>query len=218
MIIFIKYELISLFRSPTKLLEPLLFFLLIAFIIPFGFAPEPTLLQSLAPAIIWSMALLACILASTSLFQASFHQGIIEQLVLTQNDLLTWIICKCITFWIAFLLPLIIASGLIGLMWQLPAKAIFVLILGLLIGTPSLVMLIVLVSALTLSLESATMLLALIVLPLVAPLLILGTGAVNLALSDLPVSANLLLLTAIFLISIIGFPFLTNVAIKLHFE
>ena len=82
-----------------------------------------------------------------------------------------------------------------GLQFGLPAPAMAVLLLSLLLGTPTLVLLGALGAALTLGLR-ANVLLALIVLPLCVPVLIFGSGAVAASQQGLPVNPHLSLLGA----------------------
>ena len=55
-------------RSPSEVLNPLLFFLLVIVLFPLGLGPDPEQLSVLAPGILWVVALLSNLMICMRLF------------------------------------------------------------------------------------------------------------------------------------------------------
>ena len=89
-----------------------------------------------------------------------------------------------------------------------------VLIIALLLGTPTLSLLGAIGAALTLGLRSGGVLVALLVLPLYIPVLIFGAGAVDATASGLGGEAHLSMLGAILLLALLGTPLATAAALR----
>jgi heme exporter protein B len=111
-------------------------------------------------------------------------------------------------------LPLCVLSPLLAVIVDLDPKAIPVLVLGLLIGTPTLSLLGMIAAALTLGARRPGVLVALLVLPLYLPPLIFGTGAVEATLAAAGGRADLLLLAAISLAALPLAPLATAAALR----
>src|SRR5699024_439884 len=99
-----------------------------------------------------------------------------------------------------------------------PAQAIPVIMLALLLGTPVLGLVGAIGTALTLSLPRAGLLLSLLVFPLYVPVLIFGAGAMRAAISGLPYIGPLYLLAALFCGAITLAPLAIAAALKVSFE
>ena len=70
-------------------------------------------------------------------------------------------------------------APVLGIQYDLPSDALFVLVISLLIGTPVLSLIGAIGAALTLGLRGGGVLVSLLVLPLYIPILIFGSGAVE---------------------------------------
>ena len=175
-------------RRPGDLLNPLVFFALVVSLFPLAVGPEPSMLRSMAPGVIWVAALLATLLSLDGLFRSDYEDGSLEQWVLSPHPLALMVLVKVLHHWLLSGLAMVLLAPLFGLMLALPLSSLPVLVLTLLLGTPVLSLLGAVGAALTVGLKSGGVLLALLILPLYIPVLILGTGAMDAALQGMPVT------------------------------
>ena len=202
-------------RKRSELLNPILFFILVVSLFPLGIGPEPRLLGEIAPGVIWVAALLATLLSMERLFRSDFEDGALEHLLLSPHALSLLALAKVLAHWLVTGLPLILVSPLLGVLLHLPAEAIRVLPLTLLLGTPVLSLLGAVGVALTVGLRRGGVLLTLLVLPLYVPVLIFGTAAVAAAAAGLPVSGQLALLGAMLALALTLSPLATAAGLRI---
>ncbi|PKM21847.1 MAG: heme exporter protein CcmB [Gammaproteobacteria bacterium HGW-Gammaproteobacteria-14] len=195
-------EVLLAWRRPSEIINPLFFFVMVVALFPLGVSPRPELLATLAPGIIWVAALLAVLLSIDGLFRADHECGALEQLLTAPQSLYVPVLAKLLAHWLLTGLPLVLMTPLLGYMLHLPAAAIAVLFVAVLLGTPTLVAIGAIGAALTVSLRSGGILLSLLVLPLYVPVLVFGAGVVGYAAQGLPVSGILALLGAMMLASL----------------
>lgn len=190
----IRRDLLLAFRRRSDVLTTLFFFVIVATLFPLGVGPEPALLRTLAPGILWVAALLASMLALGRLFALDYADGTLEQMLLSAEPLTVIVIGKVIAHWLVSGLPLVLLAPLLAVQFDLSRESIAVLFFSLLIGTPVLSLLGSIGAALTLGVRGGGVLVSLLVLPLYIPVLIFGAGAVGAEASGLGSSAHLLLL------------------------
>lgn len=195
-----------------------MFFVLTTSLFPFGVGPEPNQLAKIAAGIVWVAALLACLLSLDRLFQADAEDGSLELLALSPAPLSVVVVAKCLAHWLTTGLPLIAAAPLMALLLNLPGPAYGVLLLALLLGTPSLSLIGAMGAALTLGARRAGGLLALLVLPLYIPVLIFGAAAVDAAAMGLTARPHLLLLGALLLAALPLAPLASAAALRQALE
>ena len=169
-------------RSPSEVINPLLFFLLVIILFPLGLGPDPEQLSVLAPGILWVVALLANLMICMRLFVDDFEDGSLEQLAMARVPLAIAVLPQLVAAWLASGLLLSLVSPLFGLMLGLPMDVTPVLVASLLMGTAIMLLLGAVGSALTVGVQRGGILLALLILPLYVPVLIAGTRALNEAL------------------------------------
>lgn len=208
-------DLLLAYRHRSQLIQPLLFFIIVVTLFPLAISSDAALLQKIAPGIIWVAALLATLLGLEHLFHPDFIEGSLEQFILSPYPLSLWVLAKVIAHWLITGLPLIILTPLLGIMLHLPEQVVIVLMITLLLGTPTLSLLGAIATALTLGLRQGGVLLALIVLPLYIPVLIFAAGAVNNAMMSLPVQGEIALLGALLILSLTLAPLTTAAALKI---
>lgn len=194
---------------------PVAFFIVAASLFPLGVGPEPQTLRQIAPGIVWVCALLAALLSVNTLYAGDHADGSLEQMLLSPQPAVVVPLAKAASHWLVTGLPLILASPLMGLLFDLSGPALATLALGLLLGTPILSLLGGLGAALTLGLRSGGMLLFLIVLPLAMPALIFGAGAVDAVESGLSASGHHSLLAALLIATLLGAPPATAAALRI---
>ena len=168
------------------IINPLFFFGLTASLFPLALGPSPELLRSMGGGVIWVSALLACVLASSHLFQADFDDGALDLLVLSPYPLWLLVLAKIVVHWMVSGLPITVLSPLLAVMFGLPQAVIPTVFWTLLVGTPVLSLVAAVGSGLTVALRGGGILLALLTLPLYVPVLIIGTGCINTAQSGAP--------------------------------
>lgn len=172
------------------------FFVIAAVLFPLGVGPEPNLLARIAPGVLWVSALLAVLLSLERLFHGDFEDGSLELLALSPPPLELVVLAKITAHWIVTGLPLIAAAPVLAILLHLPAEGFALLLLALLLGTPTLSLIGAVGAALILGSRRGGVLLALLILPLFVPVLIFGVGAVEAALGGFAARAPLLLMGA----------------------
>ena len=158
-------------------LLPLVFFLAVATLFPFGVGPDPKLLARTGGGVIWVAALLAAILPLDRLIEPDVELGMFDQWAL-RGIAEEWIVAvRVLAHWLSFgpllMLAALPAAALLGL----DGATMQTVELGLLAGTPGLAAVGVLVAALTAGLRGGAALAGLLVIPLAVPLLVFGAGS-----------------------------------------
>jgi len=199
-------------------LTTILFFVLAISLFPLGVGPEPQLLARISAGVIWVAALLAAQLSLDRLFQADHEDGTLDLLARAPLPLTLTIAAKLLAHWLGTGLPLALIAPLLAIMLQMDTEALPILLLALLLGTPSLSLIGGIGAALTLGAKRGAVLVPLITLPLLIPVLIFGVGAVEAAATGLSASPHLLLLGAFLALAVVLSPFAAAAAVKLALE
>ncbi|WP_281648247.1 heme exporter protein CcmB [Parendozoicomonas sp. Alg238-R29] len=180
------------FRNRGDLINPLIFFMLVATLFPLGVGPDPDTLLVMGGGVIWVSALLANLLAMDSLFRSDFEDGSLEQLMLGPQPLWMIAMAKVISHWLVTGLPLTLLSPVLAIMFGLPVTALPAIVATLLLGTPLLSLIGAIGAGLTVGLRKGGILLSLLTLPLYIPVLIIGTGGIDAAVSEMVWSGHLM--------------------------
>jgi heme exporter protein B len=211
----LKRDLILLLRRRSEVMNPLVFFALVITLFPIGISPDPDLLATIAPGLLWVAALLAALLSLDSLFRSDFEDGSLEQLLLSPQPLPALVLAKVAVHWLMTGLPLSLMAPVLGLMLSLPAGSHGVLALSLALGTASLSLIGAIGAALTVGLSRGGVLLSLLVLPLYIPVLIFGAGAVQSAILGDGVSAHLAILGALLAVALMLAPWAIAASLRI---
>lgn len=214
----IRRDLTLALRRRSDVATTLFFYVIVVSLFPLGVGPEPELLRTMAPGILWVAALLASMLALGRLFALDYLDGTLEQMLLSSEPLSVIVIGKVIAHWLASGLPLVLVSPVLALQFDLRQELIGVLMLSLLLGTPVLSLIGAIGAALTLGLRGGGVLVALLVLPLYIPVLIFGAGAVGAQASGLGAEAHLLLLGALLVFALVGAPWVTAMGLRISLD
>jgi heme exporter protein B len=214
----IARDLLLSMRRRADAANALLFFVLVASLFPLGVGPEPNLLRTIAPGVIWVAALLASMLALGRMFAADYADGTLEQLLLASAPLGMIVVGKAIAHWLVSGLPLMVLAPVLALQFDLPGDALLVLMATLALGTPALTLIGAIGAALTLGVRGSGVLTSLLVLPLYVPVLILGTSAVDAAAGGVTVAAHLLLLAAFLVFSGVFAPWAAAAALRISLD
>ena len=205
-------------RRRADCISVLVFFVIVVSLFPLGIGPEPALLRTLAPGVLWVAALLATLLSLPRLFADDYHDGTLEQMVLIPQPLGLIVLGKVFAHWLVSGLPLTLLAPFLGFLLDLPCEAMWMLMFSLLIGTPALSGIGAMGAALTLGVRGSGILVALLILPLYIPVLIFGVGAVNASLNGVEAQAQLSLLGAFTLSAVFFAPWPTAAALRIALE
>lgn len=188
---------------------PIVFFLLVATLYPFGVGPDGPLLAKTGGGVLWIAALLAALLPIDRLVAPDMDQGVLDQLAIRGISDESVALAKFASHWLGFGPPLMLAAIPAAALLRLEGDTLARLELGLLLGTPGLAALAVLIAAITAGLRGAGALAGLLMLPLAVPLLIFGAGSLD------PLGGSALkLLAASSMLAIAVTPFAAGAAIR----
>jgi heme exporter protein B len=196
----------SAWQQRSEIIHPLVFFVLVMLLFPLALGSDPQLLSMLAPGIVWVDVLLAIFLGFSRLFQEDYDNGTLEQWLLSPHSFTGLVMSKVFAHWVLTVLPLIVIAPLLAMMLGLPLKAYMAMEMSLLLGTPLLVLLGSVGSALTVSIKSSGVLLALLIFPWFIPVLIFGSNIIISATIDISYSGQLALLAALLVFGIMTLP------------
>jgi heme exporter protein B len=184
---------------------------------PFGVGPDLNLLARIGPAMLWIGALLATLLGLDRLFQVDRDDGSLDLLLIgsDRHMLALTVLVKCIAHWASSVLPLVIASPMLGLFMNMDAAAIGATTLTLLVGTPAIAFVGAVGAALAVALPRGGLLVSVIVLPLTIPVLIFGVSAsYGATVDNAPFVAPFLVLSALTLFFAVLGPLAASAALK----
>jgi heme exporter protein B len=205
-------------RQKGEVLTPLVFFVVIASLFPLGVGPESALLLRMAPGVLWVSALLAAMLSLQRLFATDYADGSLEQMALSSTPLGLLVVAKALSHFLLSGVPLVLMAPVLGLQFGLEPRALGILMLTLLLGTPTLSLIGSIGAALTLGVRGAGVLLSLLILPLYIPVLIFGAGAVEADAAGLGFGGHLSLLAALLVLSAFFAPLATTTALRISLE
>ena len=214
----VKRDLLLAMRRRSDAAMSVFFLVIVASLFPLGVGPEPAVLRTIGPGVLWVAALLACLLSLSRVFTADYVDGALEQMVLVPQPLAVLVAGKVFAHWLISGLPVVLLSPLLGLQFGLDGAPLGVLVLSLLLGTPTLSMIGAIGAALVLGVRGSGLLVALLVLPLYVPVLIFGAGAVTGSMAGVGGEANLSLLGASLVLSLFLAPWATAAAIRIALE
>ncbi len=214
----VRRDLLLAWRRRADVATTLFFFVIVASLFPLGVGPEPAVLRTIAPGVLWIAALLSCLLSLGRLFAVDYQDGTLEHMLLAPQPLTALVFGKIAAHWLVAGLPVVALSPLIGLQFGLSGDAIVILSLSLLLGTPTLSLVGSIGAALTLGVRGSNLLSALLVLPLFVPVLIFGAGAVASSESGMGAEGHLSLLGACVVLAIPFAPWATAAALRIAVE
>jgi heme exporter protein B len=205
-------------RQKGEVLTPLVFFMVVASLFPLGVGADTKLLLRMAPGVLWVSALLAAMLSLQRMFATDHADGSLEQMVLSPTPLGLLVVSKALAHFAMSGLPLVFVAPVLGLQFGMDGRAMGILMLSLLLGTPTLSLIGSIGAALTLGVRGAGVLLSLLILPLYIPVLIFGAGAVEADAAGLGIGGHFSLLAALLVMSLFFSPMATAAALRISLE
>ncbi len=202
-------------RNSADVVQPLFFFVLLSALFPLSLpASQHDLLPVIAPAVIWLTAVLAILLGLDSVFKSDYDDGTLEQLIISDQSLISMILAKVMAHWVMSGLLISLLSPLVAYAMAMTEVQIMALFLSLLVGTLSVSLIGALGSALTLAANQSGVLIALLVLPLYIPVLIFGAGLVADATSIASITGPIYMLIAVFVLALTFIPIAISAVFK----
>lgn len=213
-----RRDVVLAWRRRSDLLTTVFFFVSVASLFPLGVGPEPAMLRTIGPGVVWVAALLAGLLSLPRLFAVDYQDGTLEQLLLVPHPLSLLVASKVCAHWLTSGLPIVLLSPLLGMQFGLTGMSILLLMVSLLMGTVALSFVGSIGAALTLGIRGSGLLVALVTLPLFVPILIFGAGAVASGEAGTGVEAHLSLLGACVMLAVAFAPWATAAAVRIALE
>lgn len=214
----LRRDLTLAWRQRGDMALPVLYAVIVSTLFPFALGPDLVLLQRIAGGAVLVTVLLAMLLALDGMFRSDIEDGSLEQLMLAPQPLALMLGMKILAHWLTTALPLIVIAPLLAGMLHLPAAAMPVLLLALLLATPLLSLLGAVLVALTAGTRRSGMLLALMLLPLCVPVVIFAAGAVAAAQQGLPWLAPIAWLGAALALALVLAPLACAAALRIALD
>lgn len=167
------------FRAGGEALTLVLFFIMVAVIVPFAIGPDRPQLSRLAPGIVWIAAFLSMLLGLDRLFRADDEDGSLTLLRHSSLPLEAVVAAKVIAHWLVTALPLLVATPVLALLLSMSWGQWGQTVLALLIGTPAVVSFGALGAAVTVGLRRGGLIAPVLILPLAIPVMIFGVGMMD---------------------------------------
>ena len=206
------------FRKPSQLLQPLLFFMIVATLFPLTLTPDLSRLRDAAPGVLWIGALLSSLLALEFLFRDDAQDGTLEQFALSGQSLTWMLFAKTCTHWLLSGVPLALSAPLAALALGVPVEALGSLVAALALGGFALSMVGAICAGLTLGARRGGVLLSLLTLPLSVPVLVFGADATQRAIAGAAIAPPMYMLGALAVLGVTLAPLAAAAAVRIGLE
>jgi|TARA_R100000687_G_C6443061_1_gene161525 heme exporter protein B len=211
----LRRDLMLAFRAGGGFGLGLAFFLIVTVLVPFSVGPQPDLLGTIAPGVLWLGALLACLLSLDRLLALDYEDGTLDLLATAPLPLEAALSVKALSHWVTTGLPLVLAAPVLGVMLNLAPAGYLWLVASLGLGTPALSVIGTFGAALTVGIKRGGLLMSLLVLPLYVPTLIFGAEAARRGAMGLDATTPLTLLAGITFGTIALMPFASAAVLRM---
>jgi len=205
-------------RSRADVVEPLVFFVIVASLFPLGVGADPSRLAALGAGVLWVCGLLAVLLSLPRMYARDAQNGTLEQLLLSPYPLPALAGARIAAHWLLTGFPLALLGPAMGLAFGLPSAALWLLFTTIALGTPVLSMIGAVGAALVLGARASSVLIGLLVLPLYIPVLVFGTGAVEAPGAGVDYAGALMILAALALAGAVLAPFAAAAALRIALD
>jgi heme exporter protein B len=206
------------FRKPSQLIQPLMFFMIVATLFPLALSPELSRLRDAAPGVLWVGALLSSLLALEFLFREDAQDGTLEQFALSGQSLTWMLFAKTCTHWLLTGVPLALSAPVAAAALGVPGAAVPGLIASLLLGSFAMSLTGAISAGLTLGARRGGVLLSLLTLPLAVPILVFGADATQRAIVGDSIAPPMYLLGAIAVLGVTLAPLAAAAAVRIGLE
>jgi heme exporter protein B len=206
------------FRKPSQLVQPLMFFVIVATLFPLTLTPEMSRLRDAAPGVLWIGALLSSLLALEFLFREDALDGTLEQFALSGQSLTWMLFAKTCTHWLLTGVPLALTAPVAAVALGVSVEAMPAVVASLALGSFAMSMVGAVSAGLTLGARRGGVLLSLLTLPLAVPILIFGARATELAITGGNFGGAMYLLGAIAVLGLTLAPLAAAAAVRIGLE
>ena len=214
----LRRDLLAAVRRPADAANPLVFFVLAVLLLGVGAGSAEQGLGDSAAGAVWVLALFANLLAVEGVFRRDFDDGTLEQLLIHARPRFAAVLGKLAANWSCAGLPVLVLSPLALFVLGHSTAGAGMVMLTLLLGTPTLTLLGAIGAALTAGTGRGGLLLAALVMPFYLPVLIFGAGASTAAVAGQDAAFELLFLGALLTGSITAAPFAVGKALAISQE
>lgn len=174
----IKRDMTLAFRSGGAWLYGLIFFAVFIALCAIALGGSLNVMRPFAPALIWLAVIFSAMLSFPAIFRSDYDDGTLAQFKLSGISLLSLCTAKAISFTLLSILPLIIATPISALFFDLEPIAVTAIVIALLLAAPALSCYGTAAAAILAGRQSGGFLVVLMTMPFIVPLLIFGVGAV----------------------------------------
>lgn len=166
-------------RAGGEAMTLVLFFIMVAVIVPFAIGPDRPQLTRLAPAIVWIAAFLSMLLGLDRLFRNDDEDGSLTLLRHARLPLEAVVAAKVMAHWLVTALPLLLATPVLALLLSMSWEQWGGTVVALVVGTPALTSFGTLGAAVTVGLRRGGLIAPVLILPLAIPVMIFGVGMLD---------------------------------------
>jgi heme exporter protein B len=206
------------FRKPSQLIQPLMFFMIVATLFPLTLTPELSRLRDAAPGVLWIGALLSSLLALEFLFRDDAVDGTLEQFALSGQSLTWMLFAKTCTHWLLTGLPLALSAPVAAVALGVSGGALPAVVAALALGSFAMSLVGSISAGLTLGARRGGVLLSLLTLPLAVPILIFGADATQRAIVGGDIMPPMTMLAAITVLGVTLAPLAAAAAVRIGLE
>lgn len=210
-----KSEYLLMLRNKGDFFNILVFFILISTIWALSIPGGIININKIGPSIIWVSLLLVIYLNMEKMFRLDYRDGTLSQWKLKLNSLTLYAFSKIVVHWSLSVIPLILITPCLALMFHLSINTLIILIMALLLGAWCLIALGAMAVTLTIKVESSSILVAILLLPLYVPILLLGIETTLTTTSSDLLGAYFCLLIALAIILGLISPVITACGLKI---
>ena len=197
-------------RAGGEAMVMVLFFVMVAVIVPFAIGPDRPQLMRLAPGIVWIAAFLSMLLGLDRMFRADDEDGSLLLLRQSELPLEAVVGAKVIAHWLVTALPLMLATPILALLLSMSFEQWAKTTLALLLGTPALTGFGAIGAAVTVGVRRGGLIAPVLILPLAIPVMIFGVGSAD----PLAGTGATLFLIALSLVVVVFAPFAAALALR----
>ena len=152
----------------------LAFFITIIFISALAYELTSTNFSIIGPGIIWTTTLLAGLITAEALIKDDYRDGSLDSFFMSPIPMELILIIKALAHWLSVCCPIILISPLIAFLFDFSFQESILLVVGLLLGTPTFSLIAMFGVSLTFSLRRAGILMPIITMPFYIPTLVFG--------------------------------------------
>ena len=167
------------FRNLSDIISVITFYMIGVLVFIFAIGPDEEQLRIIGVAILWVILILSSSISINKSLKEDYEDGNIALYQFTGISFELISLIKIFVFWILYQLPLIIIIPLISIILNIPLDKIYLLIITMVIGSPTITVLVLISSAMLLTNTRNLTLGSIIVLPMSIPVIIFAMGAID---------------------------------------